>query len=101
MLRRNLLGVLSIAALAFGVSTAQDVKKDEPKKDTPPATAAGKNIVETAKADKQFSTLVSLLAKADLAATLEGAGPFTVFAPTDDAFKKLDPKTLEDLQKPE
>lgn len=93
MLRRNWFGVLSVAALAFSVSMAQEAKKEAP--------AAGKNIVETAKADKQFSTLVSLLAKADLVSALEGAGPFTVFAPTDDAFKKLDPKTLEDLQKPE
>lgn len=97
MLRRNLLGVLSVAALVFSVSTAQEAKKDEPKK----GADVGKNIVETAKADKQFSTFVSLLNKADLTSALEGAGPFTVFAPTDDAFKKLDPKTLEDLEKPE
>jgi transforming growth factor-beta-induced protein len=48
-----------------------------------------KNIVETASSDPQFSILVSALQKADLAAALQGTGPFTVFAPTNDAFNTL------------
>ncbi|MBS3770461.1 MAG: fasciclin domain-containing protein, partial [Bacteroidales bacterium] len=50
---------------------------------------APKNIVETASGDDQFSTLVEALTKADLASVLEGEGPYTVFAPTNDAFSDL------------
>jgi transforming growth factor-beta-induced protein len=50
---------------------------------------APKNIVETAMADEQFSTLVDALSKADLVGALEGEGPFTVFAPTNQAFQDL------------
>lgn len=60
-----------------------------------------KNIVETAVGAGNFTTLVKLVQAADLAETLSGPGPFTVFAPTDDAFAKLDSKTVADLQKPE
>lgn len=59
-----------------------------------------KNIVETAVAAK-FTTLVSLVKAAGLADALSGAGPFTVFAPTDEAFAKLPKETLEMLAKPE
>jgi len=54
----------------------------------------GKNIVEVASGDKQFSTLVSLIAKAGLVDTLSGPGPFTVMAPTNAAFKKVPTATL-------
>lgn len=57
------------------------------------------NIVETASSAGQFKTLVTALEAADLKATLEGKGPFTVFAPTDAAFAKLPPGTLEALLK--
>ena len=50
---------------------------------------APKNIVETAMSDEQFSILVDALSKADLVSTLEGDGPFTVFAPTNTAFENL------------
>jgi len=60
-----------------------------------------KNIIEIAKSDGRFNTLVEALNKANLVSTLEGKGPFTVFAPTDDAFKKLPAGTLENLLKPE
>jgi len=59
-----------------------------------------KNIVETAAAGN-FSTLVAAVKAAGLAETLSGAGPFTVFAPTDDAFKALPTGTVETLLKPE
>ena len=59
------------------------------------AGAAHKNIVETAIAAGTFSTLVTALQAADLVNTLKGPGPFTVFAPTDDAFKKLPAGTVE------
>jgi len=58
-----------------------------------------KNIVETAVAAGQFNTLVTAVKAADLVETLSGPGPFTVFAPTDDAFAKLPEGTIESLLK--
>jgi uncharacterized surface protein with fasciclin (FAS1) repeats len=60
-----------------------------------------KDIVETAVAAGSFKTLAKALQAADLVDTLKGQGPFTVFAPTDDAFAKLPAATLNDLLKPE
>lgn len=62
---------------------------------------AKKNIVETAAEAGQFNTLAAALEAADLVETLEGDGPFTVFAPTDAAFEKLDRSTLRMLLQPE
>ena len=50
--------------------------------------AAEKDIVDTAVSAGQFKTLAAALGAADLAGTLKGSGPFTVFAPTDEAFRK-------------
>lgn len=58
-----------------------------------------KNIVETAVAAGSFKTLVAAVTAAGLAETLSGTGPFTVFAPTDDAFAKLPAGTVEALLK--
>jgi uncharacterized surface protein with fasciclin (FAS1) repeats len=63
--------------------------------------AAQKDIVDTAVAAGTFNTLVTAVKAADLVETLKGPGPFTVFAPTDDAFAKLPEGTLDDLLKPE
>lgn len=60
-----------------------------------------KDIVDTAVAAGSFKTLAAALGAAGLVDTLKGEGPFTVFAPTDDAFKKLPAGTVEDLLKPE
>jgi len=65
------------------------------------ASAAKKDIVETAVAAGTFNTLAAALQAAGLADTLKGKGPFTVFAPTDDAFNKLPAGTVETLLKPE
>ena len=59
------------------------------------------DIVETAVAAGNFNTLAKALAAADLVDALKGTGPFTVFAPTDDAFDKLPAGTVEGLLKPE
>ena len=59
------------------------------------------DIVDTAVAAGSFKTLVAAVTAADLGATLKGAGPFTVFAPSDEAFAKLPAGTVEDLIKPE
>ena len=63
--------------------------------------ATKKTIVETAVASPQHKTLVAAVTAADLAATLNGAGPFTVFAPTDAAFAALPTGTVDTLLKPE
>ena len=83
-----------VLALAVGVATATAGR----------ATTAGpkmgeRNLVETAIAAGQFKTLASLIQKAGLAGTLEGKGPFTVFAPTDAAFAKVSKATLASLAK--
>lgn len=59
-----------------------------------------KDIVDTAAGAGSFTTLVAALQAADLVETLRGDGPFTVFAPTDDAFSKLPAGTLESLLEP-
>lgn len=58
-------------------------------------------IVEAAVSNKDFSTLVTALKAADLVGALSGEGPFTVFAPNNDAFAKIDSETLGNLLKPE
>jgi transforming growth factor-beta-induced protein len=60
-----------------------------------------KDIVDTAVADGRFTTLVAAVGAAGLVDTLKGAGPFTVFAPTDDAFAALPAGTVDELLKPE
>lgn len=68
-----------------------------------PALAGGptKDIVDTAVEAGSFSTLVAAVQAAGLVDTLKGEGPFTVFAPTDDAFAALPAGTVEELLKPE
>jgi uncharacterized surface protein with fasciclin (FAS1) repeats len=65
------------------------------------AATADKDIVDTAVAAGSFKTLAKALQAAGLVETLKGAGPFTVFAPTDEEFAKLPAGTLEALLKPE
>ncbi len=81
--------VLGAAVTAMALSAATTVR------------AQGKDIVDTAVAAGQFKTLAAALTAAGLVPTLKGAGPFTVFAPTDAAFAKLPKGTVEDLLKPE
>ncbi len=63
--------------------------------------AAQKDIIDTAVGAGQFNTLAAALTAADLIDALKGEGPFTVFAPTDEAFAKLPEGTVENLLKPE
>ena len=62
-----------------------------------PGPPKGQNIVELAEATPELSTLVKALTAGGLTSTLAGTGPFTVFAPTNDAFAKLDDKALQAL----
>jgi len=63
--------------------------------------AAAADIVETAVSNGSFKTLTAALQAAGLVEALKGKGPYTVFAPTDEAFKKLPAGTVETLLKPE
>lgn len=65
------------------------------------ADSSKENIVEIASGMNNFTTLVAAVKAADLAETLSGDGPFTVFAPTNDAFDELPEGTVEELLKPE
>ena len=66
-----------------------------------PAFAQDMDIVETAEANGNFTTLLAAAEAAGLVETLKGEGPFTVFAPTDEAFAALPDGTVDDLLKPE
>ena len=68
---------------------------------TQPTRAASKDIVDTAVAAGSFKTLAAALEAADLIGALKGDGPFTVFAPTDEAFAALPDGTVATLLKPE
>ena len=83
-----------LAALLLGLVAASG-----PAAATPPVPQ--KDIVDTAVAAGSFKTLAAALQAAGLVETLKGAGPFTVFAPTDAAFAKLPAGTVENLLKPE
>ena len=83
-----------VLALAVGVATATAGRAT-----TADPKMGEKNLVQTAVAAGQFKTLALLLQKAGLVGTLEGKGPFTVFAPTDGAFAKVPKATLASLAK--
>jgi len=88
------ISIITVAVIALAVATATATAG----RATPAAPKMGeKNLVQTAVAAGQFKTLASLLQQAGLAATLEGKGPFTVFAPTDAAFAKVPKATLAAL----
>lgn len=84
----------SLAAIALSLSFCLGLGSG-------PVPAQKKDIVETAIAAGSFKTLVAAIQAAGLVDTLKSKGPFTVFAPTDEAFSKLPPGTVQDLLKPE
>lgn len=80
------IGIVPAAAHQHGMHKAQ--------------AASGRTIVDVAAGNEDFSTLVTAVKAADLATTLSGRGPFTVFAPTNAAFAKLPAGTVETLTQP-
>jgi len=90
MKTRQFLALATSAAFLFTASSAVA----EPKTET-------KTVVELAASNDDFSTLVAAVKAAGLAETLSGDGPFTIFAPTNEAFAKLPKGTVETLLKPE
>jgi uncharacterized surface protein with fasciclin (FAS1) repeats len=99
-----LAGVLAMTAVACGGSSdstattaaasTTTVASSTTSTTLPPPT---KSILELATAEGSLTTLLRLLDQAGLTATLEGTGPFTLVAPTDAAFAKMDPTTLEKI----
>ncbi|MCA2961779.1 MAG: fasciclin domain-containing protein [Silvanigrellales bacterium] len=85
-----------------GVASSSKTESDsilEGTASSPAPEAAKLDIVQTALAAGKFNTLAAALQAADLVATLQGPGPFTVFAPTDEAFAKLPAGTVDALLK--
>lgn len=81
--------------------TANTTETSQTTKDDEKMSESSSDIVATAVATPSLSTLVTAVQAADLAETLQGEGPFTVFAPTNAAFEKLPEGTLDTLLKPE
>ena len=109
---KHLFLCLMIAGLVFaGCKEDKDTSTAAGGSSEPAAQSVGQsgvkddvskpNIVQTAVLNKDFSTLVKAVQAADLVDALSNAGPFTVFAPTNAAFDKLQKGTLDDLLKPE
>ena len=97
-MKKTFLAVLAVAALAV-TSLSAHAQKDPDVGGA--AMYANKTIVENAANSPIHKTLVAAVKAAGLVDTLNGPGPFTVFAPTDDAFAKLPAGTVETLVKPE
>lgn len=95
----KILGTLLACTIAAGCSS-HAMSPENPMVGGAPMYQS-KNIVENAVNSKDHTTLVAAVKAADLVATLESPGPFTVFAPTDAAFAKLPAGTVESLVKPE
>lgn len=99
---KNLITTAAFASIALAtlapLSAKPDMKTGEAAKT---GEMAKMNIVETASGMNNFTTLVAAVKAADLVETLSGKGPFTVFAPTNEAFAKLPKGTVEELLKPE
>ena len=98
-MKRNIIVLLVAMALLVGIlsgctETTEEEEEEEEEEEQEEET---KNIVETASANDDFETLVTALTAANLVETLQGEGPFTVFAPTDDAFAALNQTWLTNL----
>jgi uncharacterized surface protein with fasciclin (FAS1) repeats len=91
MLRRHFLATAVIGAAALGLAACTEATTSTTQAD----------IVDTAIANGSFNTLVAAVQAAGLVETLKGPGPFTVFAPTDEAFAALPEGTVETLLLPE
>jgi uncharacterized surface protein with fasciclin (FAS1) repeats len=100
-MRKTLLLVLALAAFGPLAVYAQNCQGRQETKQTAHAKKNAPDIVDVAVGAGNFNTLVAAVKAAGLVETLKGEGPFTVFAPTDEAFAKLPAGTVENLLKPE
>jgi len=104
MTRIHSIALAGVAALALGlgaIGTAPSFAAEMTKMVGGAAMYPSKNIVQNAVNSKDHTTLVAAVKAAGLVPTLESSGPFTVFAPTNEAFKKLPDGTVATLLKPE
>ena len=90
--------VLALALAGCGGETTNSPGAASPTNAETADTKASSDIVDTAVGAGSFKTLVAAVKAADLVDTLKGPGPFTVFAPTDEAFAKIDAATIEKLK---
>jgi len=95
-MKKLIISAFALAAIAFAPNTYAQTKMVGGA-----AMYPTKNIVENAVNSKDHTTLVAAVKAAGLVETLESAGPFTVFAPTNEAFDKLPAGTVDNLVKPE
>ena len=108
--------VIGLASCMSSTESKNDMQTAEVRQDSPAMEAPkaengvevggalmvpSKNIVENAMGSADHTTLVAAVSAAGLAETLSGTGPFTVFAPTNEAFAKVPKATLDNLMKPE
>jgi uncharacterized surface protein with fasciclin (FAS1) repeats len=100
MFSTSKIALTALAAITFTVSAANVLAQKDPDVGGA-AMFPAKNIVENAVNSPDHTTLVAAVKAAGLVDTLEGAGPFTVFAPTNEAFDKLPAGTVDTLLKPE
>lgn len=100
-MRSTMIKTAVMSVVALGVFGMPSFSSTAMAGDGHSHAAASKDIVDTAVAAGKFNTLAAALKAAGLVDALKGPGPFTVFAPTDEAFAKLPKGTVEDLLKPE
>ncbi len=98
-MRKNIVGIIATVAAASLIMSSVGMAGAYNKTKSAAVDKSGKDIVQVAKAAGSFNTLLTALKAADLAKTLKGKGPFTVFAPTDEAFAKLPAGALDALLK--
>jgi uncharacterized surface protein with fasciclin (FAS1) repeats len=100
---RKVIALALVASISFAACGSDDEAETEETvtEETVAEAAAAGDIVAVASSTEGFSTLVAALSAAGLVETLQGAGPFTVFAPSDDAFAALPAGLLEKLLLPE
>ncbi len=91
----------TLEAETLEAETTEAVASEETETAATPVTSDTETIVTIASGNDSFSTLVAALEAAELAEVLSGEGPYTVFAPTDEAFAALPEGTVEELLKPE
>ena len=89
------------ALLIFGITFTSYAQCGSHKKHVKSSYVHKNDIIDIASGDDNFSTLVLAVKTANLVTTLQGDGPFTVFAPTNAAFAKIDSKTIQTLLSPE
>jgi uncharacterized surface protein with fasciclin (FAS1) repeats len=101
MKKIKVLGLLLATVCLVNAANAQTMSKEKTVQVGGAPMYPSKNIVENAVNSKDHTTLVAAVKAAGLVETLQGPGPFTVFAPTNEAFDKLPKGTVETLLKPE